>query len=349
LPPIPGGTARVVWQGVYDACGSVLGAETLSAHAPPRAGHKGLLFDRLDLGVVDPLTGQETPRLAAGASLLGYARNRHHRPDLGRWLQRDPNATGLGLIEDACRYGARWFPGIHAFDLATHCGDGPNPYEYVGSGPWIRGDPLGLYIDDLLIMSYDLAKASSALIGNYAFDMMMDADWALDWSAGDYEFSRFLSPAFEEVDGGDLAAGPVQAGVVTIIRASGRGFREIGGLAGNVARAVYELHHVIPKFLGGLSSGARYALAPGLHRKFHRELADLTRRILGQHPNALAGSDGIRGILTNFDFTRLIEYRREFYELMRRFDAQHGTALVSVFRREFASQRMIRGYEGFFR
>lgn len=82
-------SARVLTQVVYDAYGRVIGRDdpATPSTGPPelRVGHKGLFFDRLDAGIFDVTLGRETPRLATGARLSGYARNRTLHADLGRW------------------------------------------------------------------------------------------------------------------------------------------------------------------------------------------------------------------------------------------------------------------------
>jgi hypothetical protein len=42
----------------------------------------------------------------------------------------------------------------------------------------------------MMLMGNDVRKHASALVGNYAFEMEMDLDWASDWSAPDHEYSR---------------------------------------------------------------------------------------------------------------------------------------------------------------
>jgi hypothetical protein len=140
-------SARVLTQIVYDAYGRVIGRSNPATPAtgPPelRVGHKGLFFDRLDWGIVDPLTLAETPRLEPGATLLGYNRNRTLRVGWGRFLQRDPNATGLPVQAGLGFHGDGFAASVQGFDLAAHYGDGANVYEYIGSDPLGGSDPTG--------------------------------------------------------------------------------------------------------------------------------------------------------------------------------------------------------------
>jgi hypothetical protein len=69
-------------------------------------------------------------------------------PTLGRFLQRDPNASGQVVLNDANRFHGRApVVGIPHLDLRTMYGDGMNLYEYLGSNPITRNDPLGLSWD----------------------------------------------------------------------------------------------------------------------------------------------------------------------------------------------------------
>ena len=99
--------SRVAWQGAYDAYGQVIAARTIVPHPPLRAGHKGLFAERLDGGVawltgVPTLGDLDRGRLEPPATLVYHNRNRTLSPTLGRFLQSDPNASGLGLVFRAC-------------------------------------------------------------------------------------------------------------------------------------------------------------------------------------------------------------------------------------------------------
>jgi hypothetical protein len=113
-----------------------------------------------------------------------------------------------------------------------------------------------------------------------------------------------------------------------------------------------ELHHIIPKFLGGLRGKKRslYGLKKEAHqRELHDGIAALTQRHFGKHPNA--GEKTFDALLTDINLNpRVIHnFRSDLYALMRQFDAKHGTALTAAFRREFQRQRQMSGFEGLFR
>ncbi len=115
------------------------------ASSPRHAGHKGLFLDRLDVGVADAITGEELPRLVPYGHARYQVRNRVYAPQLGRFLQPDPNASGQTLLE-AAAYNGRGLGAIAAaFDLEGRLGDGLNLYQYLGSNPSGRSDPMGLF------------------------------------------------------------------------------------------------------------------------------------------------------------------------------------------------------------
>ncbi len=80
----------------------------------------------------------------------------------GRFLQSDPNSTGLAVQNDV-----RWFhgaaPNVQPFapELSGRLADGQNLYQYVGGNPVMRSDPLGL--------SYDMFDEVEAIAKEHAF------------------------------------------------------------------------------------------------------------------------------------------------------------------------------------
>ncbi len=205
------GAARVVTELVYDAYGQVLAREDLAGTTPAdlRLGHKGLFFDRLDGGVADPMTGQDTRRLEAGSTLLGYNRNRSLHTQWGRFLQKDPIATGLCVQEAMVFDGESMQCRAQEVDIMKHLVDGPNAYAYVRHVPLTGEDPAGLFFSfaDILggsTWQAELQETSAdylqdahktfkghaqRVFGNIALFQMADAQWAQDWNARDDDYS----------------------------------------------------------------------------------------------------------------------------------------------------------------
>jgi hypothetical protein len=140
-----GSAARVCAQYTWDAYGNVPTFDNILAHPYLHAGHKGLFVERLDAGVLT--LGAETPRLSPYAKVLYRAGNRTYDPQYGRWMQRDPNATAMALIAASPYHGRGLDAIVVAFSVEEMYGDGSNLYEYLGSNPWLRSDPLGLSWD----------------------------------------------------------------------------------------------------------------------------------------------------------------------------------------------------------
>ncbi|MFN7375575.1 MAG: hypothetical protein ACK54T_05220 [bacterium] len=137
-----GTPSRVAWQGAYDAYGQVIAARSIVSHPPLRAGHKGLFAERLDGGVATlggtPSLGDlDRGRLEPPATIVYHNRNRTLSPTLGRFLQSDPNASGVGLVSSVPHSGTRVLVDVIIADLGQMAGDGVNLYQYC------QGDPVG--------------------------------------------------------------------------------------------------------------------------------------------------------------------------------------------------------------
>jgi hypothetical protein len=123
----------------YDPYGRVIETDAFGqTHLHPvlRVGFQGLFTDRLE---TDPTRQPLEPE----APVLIHARNRTYHPRLGRWLTAEPRGMGSPLIEAAAMQGLPPFPIRLEVDLPRQYRDGPNAYEFVGSNPITRIDPLG--------------------------------------------------------------------------------------------------------------------------------------------------------------------------------------------------------------
>ncbi|MBC7834876.1 MAG: hypothetical protein H7Y88_07225, partial [Phycisphaerales bacterium] len=196
--------------------------------------------DEAAMGTAKPpsSTTSETPRLVPFARGVHHVRNRSvipgggsasnigresmTQPSLGTWvlsqsglssgaavhgrfMQADPNATAIVLVDGLVFHGQPFQPGVGQFDLQTRLRDGANLYEYLGSNPWVRADPLGLYewedayedatdilglLDPLPGPSDFIGGMLRSLIEEYSSNLEWDLEWAGDWSIADDEHTR---------------------------------------------------------------------------------------------------------------------------------------------------------------
>jgi hypothetical protein len=290
-----GGTPRLLWQGTYDAYGQIIEQQTHFAHPYLHAGHKGLFFDRLDAGIVDPNTLAETPRLMpaghAGttgtARLIGYARNRTLHTGFGRWLQRDPNGSGAFVLAFGAMHGMASDSNASRFSISEHHRDGANVLAYASS-PWTSGDPMGLFIQspfDTMMMGQEIMSMLSDVFAEYAeaYEDMMD--WALDWSARDdeYDGTGMIDLTGEmEIHGpwmGGIASGLAQifkkgAKKLSMVDRSAfrkqarQMFKEAMKAAGRKLGKGFDIHHRIP---------LRFAHIMGVDPNLSRNLQKVAR------------------------------------------------------------------------
>ncbi len=140
VPPV----GTLLEQYAYDPYGTVIAADNLdvdeygvSQHAVNRVGFQGLFFERYD--------GDYTvPCIAPDVSGMYYARNRFYSPALGRFLQRDPNETGIPIIAALVMNGEAVSILFGGFDAQGLYGDGMNLYLFAGANPVMWRDPSGL-------------------------------------------------------------------------------------------------------------------------------------------------------------------------------------------------------------
>lgn len=85
-------TGSLLRQSVFDPYGELKFTEPFAAHAAVRMGRQGLFFERTD-------APQGSPHLVTGAEGLYFNRGRWYSARTGRFLQADPNATAMPLIE----------------------------------------------------------------------------------------------------------------------------------------------------------------------------------------------------------------------------------------------------------
>lgn len=155
------GTARVAGQWTYDAYGNVIFAEHLVSHQPLHCGHKAAFVERLDVGVYSS-SSSENHRLIPFAHSISHMRNRVYAPGIGRYLQPDPNATAAVLLDASSYHGRGIGATLAAFSMEDMYGDGMNLYEYLGSNPVNRSDPMGLSWDPFDALDDYLAESAGS-------------------------------------------------------------------------------------------------------------------------------------------------------------------------------------------
>ena len=128
----------MVEQYSYSPYGVCEANETPASHPVNRVGHQGLFFDRLD---ASPIAGDQ---LTTGAAGFYQNRNRVYRPDLARFLQRDPNASAIPLLISAAMNGGSVDPLLEPFGIDGFYVDGMNLYVPYGNNPLTNRDPMGL-------------------------------------------------------------------------------------------------------------------------------------------------------------------------------------------------------------
>ncbi len=246
-----GGTARVVKSWQYDAYGQCLRATDVVTHTTQysipinRIGHKGLFMDRLDEGLASSSTHADIPRLVPFSTVLYQNRNRTYSPQLGRFIQRDPNESGQYLSAGSL-HGARPSRPSVEFQLDDLYGDTGGLHSYLGSSPLDRRDPRGTFFGGYLgvlitafMMPLDMLGAvqdveqhlsmkqhARQALDQMSINMMMDVDWALDLSMSD-NFNTRCGIVDEALTipapaGSSEGQGPVTAGVSVAMGVAGR-------------------------------------------------------------------------------------------------------------------------------
>jgi hypothetical protein len=144
-------------------------------------------------------------RLAPEADLLVLMRNRQYLPRLGRFLQPDPNATGVA-VQPSLAYGGSALPTPDPYvDLHSWAADGTSALAYALSDPVNGADPTGLFFSigdvlgasswqsDLQQDAMDEYSDVHSTIRDYleshydgvALDRLTDIHWASNWSEPD--------------------------------------------------------------------------------------------------------------------------------------------------------------------
>jgi hypothetical protein len=128
-----------------------------------------------------------------------HNRSRTYVPGLGRFLQSDPNASGLAVVASVPHGGRGAGLSVLSADLSALTGDGVHLYQYVRGNPVAGRDPTGLISLSGLggVASFVATTAVRGVRGGleemlheYSSRLESDIDWAMDWSAPDDFHSR---------------------------------------------------------------------------------------------------------------------------------------------------------------
>jgi|GEM_PF-1543123 len=198
---VDGSNGDVARQRVLSPYGRVLQDDSSFVAGSPatRIGHQGLFAERLDANT------QQDPQ-AAGSFIAWHNRNRTVLSEYGRFAQRDPVGSG-----QAVSYAGNEII-IPTLSLAPEpilmVSGITNLYQYESSAPTELVDPSGLFGLlgglgtglDLADMSLDAMQQAymgvstgfglGAMLQGYAFDQILDADWAGDWSLPDTMYAQ---------------------------------------------------------------------------------------------------------------------------------------------------------------
>ena len=234
----PYGTLQAVEDCKVSPPGDLLGAPALYA---TNLGHQGLYWDF--------------------ESWLVHNRARTYNPDLGRFMQRDPNETALLFVTALMRNGQAQRL-IYTLSPGDQYGDGMNFYEYLRSNPIDRNDPSGLLIG----FHRFVADVVGSAIAAYAFGLDAGVYALLEEGPASADFDRAIKSipysvggafaggavafAFRWSSTGNILGGSVAGGLSTF--GLGEGFLP-GALIGGGISAAFE---VAFKALGRWRTGA---------------------------------------------------------------------------------------------
>jgi hypothetical protein len=178
------GAARTVAAATFDVYGQTLAWKAIDNLPPPSfstsIGHKGLPYERFDVGLttISGINGDisasgevqyPTPQIASNATGLYYVRNRWLSPSTGRWLTRDPNASGQ-TVYGLPMHGDERVLTLQLARLLASVANGSSLYEYLGSSTVNRSDATGLFF------------GFADVLGGMSWQSDMQADYGDDLS-----------------------------------------------------------------------------------------------------------------------------------------------------------------------
>ena len=257
--------ARLVAQWSYEPYGDVIAAEHLHPFPVQTLGHKGLFLDRLDNETNAPSSsGDSAHRLVPFAHSIYHNRNRVYAPSLGRFLQQDPNQTAMGLLEGGYHDSSMGAAAL-AYSLEGLYGDGQNLYQYLGSSPVSRFDPMGLSWDPFDMVD-DYIAADIGARAAFLSQMGQDAKALAVVAATIASYLPFPGAGFA----GDLAllalgessGGEFAAGIALGIIPGGKLLGGLGKIVGNIGSSAWRTaKHYASQYGSPLFKAATYSPA----------------------------------------------------------------------------------------
>lgn len=211
--------------------------------------------------------------------LLGFAGDALavYSPRTGRFLQKDPNESGM-LHAELWHEGEAPMPALAAGSLHEVHVNGSNLFASVGNRPFNATDPTGLFYNPLNPLSTLSAGVTVGLFAEdlvsqynqnlefaieWALDPTMDPDWlnttvTPNWSV--------FAPALPFEDVGQAVKDHLMGGAAGAVRHA----LKIGG---KIARRGH-WHHIIPRYLAQFTRGSDVLvrLPKKLHASYHRQL-----------------------------------------------------------------------------
>ncbi len=270
--------ASVAGQWTYSPYGEVLTYDALAAggvHPAVVFGHKTLAVDRLDAPTLtwenesEPGAGDgslfETQRLVPDGRLIAYARNRTLDTSRGRWLQNDPNASGLLVLSTIGYHGQSSSPGDLALSGQSRFADGLSLYGYTVSNPIVKSDPIGLFftLPDTMITiaetalekGQDLKKAGGLMFARAMLAKQMGTLYGGAYAVADGLLTEISGVGLGTAGGGmglyqaverlgGQNSGELFAFGETTFRAN---LTRLTGFSGQFMDAFYQAHHIIPQ------------------------------------------------------------------------------------------------------
>jgi len=196
------------------------------------------------------------------------------------------------LPEVASHGGAAPAASVQGVSVEDRYGDGANLYQYLGSNPWGRSDPMGLFYGQYALENgYAIGKTLYELSSRYAENQAHDAQWAEDFGQPDDWNTREDASWVGEILRRNVEEYlQDQLGIAGyLVQGSSLVGKSKKFLKRTLRRLGYEVHHVMPQYLAKLLNNQSEVLAAipaHLHKDLHDRLDRSLRMIDAPHMRA---------------------------------------------------------------